>query len=86
MSTRNGSSWSAISRGDRVKEVPMTEGVCAGVDWAKDTHEVLVADSEGERLWGATVAHDEAGIDQAVPGRWSRSGCSGSRSSAPTGC
>ena len=36
--------------------------VCAGVDWAKDAHEVLVADREGERLWGETVAHDEAGI------------------------
>jgi transposase len=36
--------------------------VCAGVDWAKDAHEVLVADGEGERLWGETVPHDEAGI------------------------
>ena len=36
--------------------------VCAGVDWAKDTHEVLVADGDGERLWGATITHDEAGI------------------------
>ena len=40
----------------------MTEGAVAGVDWAKDAHEVLVADSEGERLWGQTVSHDEAGI------------------------
>jgi transposase len=36
--------------------------VCAGVDWAKDAHEVLVADAEGERLWAATITHDEAGI------------------------
>jgi transposase len=36
--------------------------VCAGVDWAKDAHEVLVADADGERLWGETVTHDEAGI------------------------
>jgi len=40
----------------------MAERAVAGVDWAKDTHEVLVADGEGERLWGATVQHDEVGI------------------------
>jgi transposase len=40
----------------------MNEAVCAGVDWAKDAHEVLVADGDGERLWGETVRHDEAGI------------------------
>jgi transposase len=41
----------------------MAEGVvCAGVDWAKDTHEVLVADGDGERLWASTVPHDEAGL------------------------
>jgi transposase len=38
--------------------------VCAGIDWAKDTHEVLVADGEGERLWGESVPHTEAGIDR----------------------
>jgi len=36
--------------------------VCAGVDWAKDAHEVLVADADGERLWAATITHDETGI------------------------
>lgn len=36
--------------------------VCAGVDWAKDTHEVLVADADGERLWSASITHDEDGI------------------------
>ena len=36
--------------------------VCAGVDWAKDAHEVLVADAGGERLWGAAIPQDEAGI------------------------
>jgi transposase len=36
--------------------------VCAGVDWAKDAHEVLVADSDGERLWAASITHDEAAI------------------------
>ncbi|HEY2771921.1 MAG TPA: IS110 family transposase [Solirubrobacteraceae bacterium] len=42
----------------------MAECVVAGVDWAKDTHEVLVADGDGERLWAATVTHDEAGISR----------------------
>jgi transposase len=37
-------------------------GVCAGIDWAKDTHDVFVSDAEGRRLWAATVAHDEAGL------------------------
>jgi len=40
----------------------MAEAVCAGIDWAKDTHDVFVADGEGERLWAETVCHDEAGI------------------------
>jgi transposase len=40
----------------------MAEGVCAGVDWAKDTHDVVVEDREGERLWAATVTHNEAGL------------------------
>jgi transposase len=40
----------------------MAEGVVAGVDWAKDTHEGLVADGDGERLWASTVTHDETGI------------------------
>ena len=36
----------------------MAEGVCAGIDWAKDTPDVVVADGAGERLWAATVNHD----------------------------
>ena len=40
----------------------MAEGVCAGVDWAKDTHDVVVEDAAGERLWEATVTHDEQGL------------------------
>ncbi len=40
----------------------MTEGVCAGLDWAKDTHDVVVENGDGDRLWAATVTHDEAGI------------------------
>jgi transposase len=42
----------------------MNEAVCAGVDWAKDAHEVLVADSGGARLWSQTIQHDEAGISR----------------------
>lgn len=38
----------------------MADGVCAGVDWAKDSHDVVVGD--GERLWAATITHDEAGL------------------------
>jgi transposase len=40
----------------------MFEGAVAGVDWAKDTHEVLIADADGERLWATAVTHDEAGL------------------------
>ena len=37
-------------------------GSYAGVDWASDKHDVLVADEAGERLVAATFAHDEAGL------------------------
>jgi transposase len=40
----------------------MAAGVCAGIDWAKDSHDVVVEHADGERLWAATVAHDEAGL------------------------
>ena len=43
-------------------------GNCAGVDWATEKHDVLVADEAGEGLRAATVAHDEAGLGGAVPG------------------
>src|ERR1700686_4123343 len=33
----------------------------AGVDWASEKHDVLVADAAGERLLSATFAHDEQG-------------------------
>jgi hypothetical protein len=42
----------------------MVEGAVAGVDWAKDTHEVLIANAAGQRLWGSTVTHDEAGLSK----------------------
>ena len=59
---------------------------CAGVDWASEKHDVLVADEAGERLLAATFAHDEAGLRRAVPARWCGSRSSWSRSSARTGC
>jgi transposase len=34
----------------------------AGVDWASDKHDVLVADRAGEKLLAATFAHDERGL------------------------
>jgi transposase len=42
----------------------MAGAVCAGVDWAKDTHDVFVADADGERLWAETVTHDENGLSK----------------------
>jgi transposase len=37
-------------------------GACAGVDWASDKHDVLVAGEAGEVLLAATFEHSEAGI------------------------
>src|SRR6201988_727271 len=34
----------------------------AGIDWASDKHDVLVADEDGEQLLAATFAHDEKGL------------------------
>jgi transposase len=34
----------------------------AGVDWASEKHDVLVADEAGETLFAATFAHDEPGL------------------------
>ena len=34
----------------------------AGVDWAAEKHDVLVADAAGERLLAATFTHDEQGL------------------------
>ena len=38
------------------------EGSYAGVDWASEKHDVLVADAAGEKLLAATFAHDEQGL------------------------
>ena len=35
---------------------------CAGIDWAKDKHDVVVEDRRGRVLLELTVAHDEEGI------------------------
>jgi transposase len=40
----------------------MVNGRCAGVDWAKDTHDVVVQDPDGAEVWADTVAHSEAGL------------------------
>jgi transposase len=37
-------------------------GRYAGVDWASEKHDVLVADAVGEKLLAATFAHDEQGL------------------------
>jgi transposase len=37
-------------------------GACAGVDWASDKHDLLIADDTGSQLLAATFAHTEAGI------------------------
>ena len=37
-------------------------GNYAGVDWASEKHDVLVADAAGVRLLSATFAHDEQGV------------------------
>ena len=34
----------------------------AGIDWASEAHDVLVADEDGEELLAATFAHDEKGL------------------------
>ncbi len=37
-------------------------GSYAGIDWAAEKHDVLVADETGEELLAATFAHDEKGL------------------------
>jgi transposase len=37
-------------------------GNCAGIDWASEKHDLLIADEAGEELLAATFAHDESGI------------------------
>jgi hypothetical protein len=37
-------------------------GSVAGIDWASEKHDVLIANAAGERLLAETFAHDEHGI------------------------
>jgi transposase len=37
-------------------------GSCAGIDWASEKHDVLIADDAGGRLLAETFAHDEQGV------------------------
>jgi transposase len=37
-------------------------GICAGIDWATEKHDVLVQDEAGATLVSATFTHDEAGL------------------------
>src|SRR5205823_3333535 len=41
--------------------VPMGSNY-AGVDWASEKHDVLIADETGQELLAATFVHDEAGL------------------------
>ena len=40
----------------------MSTTTYAGVDWASEKHDVLIADETGEKILAATFAHDEAGV------------------------
>lgn len=44
-------------------------GRYAGVDWAAEKHDVLVADEAGEELLAATFAHEEKGLVPYDPSR-----------------
>ena len=37
-------------------------GSVAGIDWASEKHDLLIADEDGERLLGQAFMHDEQGI------------------------
>jgi transposase len=37
-------------------------GNCAGIDWASEKHDALIADEAGEEVLAATFPHDERGI------------------------
>jgi hypothetical protein len=40
----------------------MGSSAYAGVDWASDKHDVLIADEMGGEIVAGTFAHDEAGV------------------------
>jgi Transposase len=37
---------------------------CAGLDWAKDKHDVFVQEPDGTRVLASTFAHDERGVGE----------------------
>jgi transposase len=43
-------------------------GNCAGVDWASEKHDVLIADQSGKELFAGTFVHDEPGITSLCAG------------------
>jgi transposase len=43
-------------------------GNCAGVDWASEKHDVLIADQSGQELFAGTFVHDEPGITSLCAG------------------
>jgi hypothetical protein len=65
MSNRNGiSAVGALSSEPIARRTEM--GACAGVDWASDQHDVLVADAAGDALLAATYERTEAGSRRSV--------------------
>jgi transposase len=62
MSTRNGTSWSGHGRVFCERKEWVGMGSYAGIDWASEKHDVLIADEAGDRLLGETFVHDEQGI------------------------
>jgi transposase len=60
MRFRNGTSWSG--RCEVLTDEGGQMGNYAGVDWAAEKHDVLVADENGKELFAATFAHDEKGL------------------------
>ena len=59
MSIRNGTSWSGRCEGVLDRWRCRMAGRYAGIDWAAEKHDVLVADETGAELLTATYAHDE---------------------------
>src|SRR5271167_4645758 len=60
MRFRNGTSWSG--RCEVLSDEGGAMGSYAGVDWAAEKHDVLVADETGRELLAGTFAHDEKGL------------------------
>jgi transposase len=64
MSTRNGTSRSdALVTGI---DEGASMGAVAGLDWAAEKHDVVVADEQGEVLEACVVAHTEQGIRELI--------------------